>query len=326
MNKDNYVLKLLTASVITLSVVVGIIYRIVWNNDNKLQGKLVFSETYNKGVFIDKIELISSEDSVVIVRKNNYWVIENKNNYYADFITINNLLNSLNKSIYSAKFPFTQEIADKKLLNNPDKHEKNSGILIKTYAKEQKIDEIIVGLSDESKNYYFSRNLKDDNIWLISENFNLPIYSRDWLIRPVVNMPEKQIEAIQIDGKEVRRLDKYTLFYNEKEISVDVKVLTDVLSGIYIVNAFDEKQFAEIKPDDVIVKNIKITTFLGLIFDVDLYHSHEGRVWCKIKLLTTSLPMTIINDYINDNKFLYEGWYFEISPEQGHLLRDFQLM
>ena len=59
---------------------------------------------------------------------------------------------------------------------------------------------------------------------------------------------------------------------------------------------------------------------------IDLYYSDTNKVWCKIKLSSTSLPLYVINDYINDNKFLYDGWYFEISPEQGHILRDFRLL
>ncbi len=326
MNKNNFILKFLAASFVSLLFVVAVIYLFAWNNDSKLQGKLVFSETYNSGTMIDKIELVSNEDTVTIVYKNNYWVVENKNNYYADFVLFSSLLNSINKSIYSTKFPFDQEIADKKLLNNPAKHEKKSGILIRTFIKDKIVDEVIIGLANENKNYYFSRNLKDDNIWLISENFNFPIYSRDWIIRPIVSVPSKQIEMFQIDDTEVKRFSEYTPFYNEKKENVNIDVLTDILSNLYAVNAVSNEQFEKIKSDEMKVRNIKITMFFGLIFDIDIYSANDNKVWCKIKLSTTTLPMTIVNDYINDNKFLYENWYFEISSGQGHILRDFYFM
>ena len=325
MNKNNFIWKFLAVSVGSLLFVVCIIYLFAWSNNNKMQGKLVFSETYNKGLLIDKIELVSSEDTVVISHKNNYWVLENKNDYYADFRLVSSLLNSINKSIYSIKFPFNQETADKKLLNNPAKDEKNSGILIRTFIKNEKVDEIIVGLADESENYYFSRNLKDDNIWLISENFNFPVYSRDWIIRPIISLPAKQIEIVQIDDKQVNRLSEHTLFYDEKGMVTNIDVLTDVLSGLFVVNAVKNEQFETIKSDDMKFKNIKFTTFFGLVLDLDLY-SNDKKVWCKIKLSTTTLPMTVVNDYINDNKFLYEDWYFEVSPSQGHILRDFHFI
>ena len=134
-NKNSYTLKFFSASIITLMLVIGIVYLFVWNNDNKLQGKLVFSETYNNGLVIDKIELQSNDETIFIEHKNTYWVVKNRNDYYADFVLMNNLLNALNKSVYTVKFPFDQKVADEKYLNNPDKAEENSGILIRTYSK-----------------------------------------------------------------------------------------------------------------------------------------------------------------------------------------------
>ena len=324
MNKDNDILKFLLASIIALGVVVGIIYLFVWDNNNKLHGKLVFTETFNKGNDIDKIELLTSEEKVVLNQKNSYWTVENRNNYYADFTMINTLLNSLNKSIYSIRFPYVEETEKNKYLKNPAKVKENSGILIRTFVNDKKIDEIIVGLSDESKNYHFARNLKDDNIWLISENFNVPIYSKDWIMRPIVSVPVKQIETVQIDDREIERLDEYSLFSNEKGIATNISVLTDILSRLLAVDAITEDDFVKNIKNNVKKKNIKISTFVVLVFDLEIY-SADKKVWCKINLSTTSLPMKVVNDYINDNRFLYDGWYFEISSEQGHILRDFRL-
>ena len=325
MIKNNIIAKFFIAAIVTLGVVIGIIYLYVWSNNSKLQGKLVFSETYNIGTLIDKIELVSKEETVTLLQKDSYWLIENKYNYYADFLQVNNLLNTLNKSIYSIKFPYDEKTANEKLLKNPDKLEENSGVLIKTYSQGKVIDEIIVGVPDESKNYHFSRNLKDNNIWLISEKFDIPLYARDWIVKPIVSIPGKYIETIQIDEKKVNRLDEFTPFYNEKNEVANVDVFTDTLLRLFVIDAIPEDEFVKNFTDDVKVKKMTITSFVGLVFDLDLYYSNNNKVWCKIKLSTTSLPIYLVNDYINDNQFLYDGWYFEISPEQGHILRDFRL-
>ena len=209
--------------------------------------------------------------------------------------------------------------------SNPAKFEQNSGMLITTYANGKKIDEMIVGLADESKNYHFARNLKDNNIWLISESFNLPIYSKDWILRPIVSLPIKHTEIIQIDDKQINKLDELTPFYDEKGEVVNVDILTDVLSNMYAVDAIPQEEFEKNITNKTKRKNIKIFTFVGLVFELDIFSTDDKKVWCKIKLSTTSLPMRVVNDYINDNKFLYENWYFEISSEQGHILRDFRL-
>lgn len=325
MIKNNYIVKFFIASVAFLTLVVGIVYLYVWNNDSKLQGKLVFSETYNNGNLIDKIVLQSSDETVVLLQNDSYWLIENKNNYYADFVLVNMLLNSLNKSIYSTKFPYDKNVVAEKLLNNPEKISEDSGLLIKTYIKDKLIDEIVVGLPDESQNYYFARNLKDDNIWLISERFNFPIYSRDWIVKPIIDIPEKLIETIQIDDKSVGRFDEFTPFHNEKNEVVNIKFFIDELTKLFAVDAIPASEFEKNITDDVKIKKITINTFMGLVVELNLYYSDVNKVWGKIKLSTTSLPIYVVNDYINDNKFLYEGWYFEISPNQGHILRDFRL-
>ena len=326
MTKNNYIISFFIAAVVTLGLVVGIINLYVWNNDSKLQGKLVFSESYNAGSSIDKIELKSSEDTVTLSLNDSYWLIENKNNYYADFVLVNNLLTTMNKSIYSTKFPYDEKTANEKLLKNPDKVEENSGLLIRTYSKDKVIDEVIVGLPDDSKNYYFSRNLKDKSIWLISEKYDFPLYARDWIIRPIISVPEKQIETIQLGDKQVTRFDEYTPFYNDKNEVVNLNFITDILSRLFVVDAIPEKEFENNLTEDIKNKKITVNIFYGLIIEIDLYYSDTNKVWCKIKLSSTSLPLYVINDYINDNKFLYDGWYFEISPEQGHILRDFRLL
>ena len=324
-SKNNYVLKFVVASLCTLGVVVGIIYLAVWNNDNKLQGKLVFSDTFNKGIIIDRIELQTTEETVVLLQNNSYWTVENRNNYYADYVTLNVLLNALNKSIYSVKFPYVEDLANEKCLKNPAEFEQNSGMLIRTFAKGEKIDEIIVGLADESKTHHFARNLKDDNIWLISESFNLPIYSKDWILRPIVSIPIKNTEIIQIDDKQINRLDEFTPFYNQKGEVINIDVLEDVLSMLYAVDAIPQAEFEKNIINKTQKRSVRISTFIGLIFELDIFSSDDKKVWCKIKLSSTSLPMKTVNDYINDNKFLYDGWYFEISNEQGHIIRDFRL-
>ena len=327
MIKNNAVLKVLLASLFALVLVVALIYAVVWGNDSKLYGKIVFSNTYNQGEYIDKIVLKNSKDEIVLLQENSYWLLENKNNYYADFWLVNNLLNSINKSIYSVKFPYSKKLADEKYLNNPDDNEENSGILIRTYVKDKIIDEIIVGLPSDDKNYFFARNLKDNNVWLISENFDLPLYAKDWLSRPIFSILTDRIESITIDDNIITCEKEFMPFYDRQGRVVNVDVLLDIFSGINIVDVMNEEDFRQLLSEkaDIKTKKIKVVTSYGLIVDFDIYYNGE-KLWSNIKLSTSSLPLTAINDYINDSNFLYKGWYFEISSEQGSILRYFSFI
>lgn len=304
-------------------------YELFWRqkaNDAELQGKLVFAQSFDNGTEVDRIEIITSKGKTELVQnEKSYWLVANLGGYYADFKLMHRFLDSVNKSVYTVRLPYSQQTASENYLFNPEKEKKNSGILIRVYAKEKLLDEIIVGLPDQDERYFFARPAGKEEIWLIDGAFDLPIRPEGWLLNPVLSVAPSAVEAISVDGKTVERETEYGVFYDEGVRLIEAKNLLEVMRNVQAMNVLPEKEFAGAEINARPQKIIKLTTFYGLEFVCTLYYNNEGAVWLNVKLSTTPLPMAAVNDYIKDNRFLYDGWYFEVSPRQRHVLRDFRL-
>lgn len=326
MNKRSMLLVLILAA-LALSVAVVIVYFNHQYNDYNLQGKLVFAKTFDAGSKVDKIVVTTAEDSVELVQRNSYWLIVNRGGYYADFQLMHRFLSSINKSIYSVKLPYKTETLQQGYLFDPRQEKQDSGMLIQTYAGQELLDEVIIGLPNPDGRYFFARRPQDKAIWLVDGDFDLPIFSRHWLPRPVLSVPEKGVESITSGDSYAQRDDPSGGFSDGQGRKADVAPLLSVLRAVYVVDALPEAVFKEKYGNQVAEpKIIDVITFYGLEFICRLYENNEGRIWLNVNLSTTPLPMSSVNDYIRGNRFLYDGWFFEISPEQRHVLRNFRLM
>lgn len=317
---------LLAAAATALLAVWGGISLQAYRNNAKLQGRLVFAKTFDLGHKLNRITVTAAEGVTELKQENSYWRVENKGNYYADFALLHRFLSSVNKSAYMIRLPYDENLAKDKYLLNPEKEKEDSGLLIRTYVDDTLLDEVIIGLSDDGGRYFFARDMRTDEIWLINGEFNLPVMPEYWLLRPVLAISQRVVESLTVDGETVQREIEGGLFFDEKKRVVSAAPLLDVLGNITIVDAMPAEQFKQSGLDKLPARVIKAVTFYGLEFICTVYAGADAKVWLNVKLSTTPLPMAAVNDYIRDNRLLYDGWYFEISPEQRHILRDFRLI
>ena len=126
----------LGAALLMLAIILGSVLDLLGKNAAQKQGQMVFAETFDKGVLVDKIKITTAEDTITLVQKNSYWFVEEKGLYYADFATLQKLLISLNESVYAVKLPLTDEVLKEGFLLEPKQGENNSGLLIQTYIGE----------------------------------------------------------------------------------------------------------------------------------------------------------------------------------------------
>ena len=317
---------LLAAAAAAIVVVWGGLSWQTYKNNAKLQGKLVFANAFDLGHKLNRIVITTAEDVTELRQKNSYWRVVNKGNYYADFGLVHRFLTSANKSAYMIKLPYDAKLAKEKYLLNPEEKKEDSGLLIKTYVDDTLLDEVIIGLPDDEGRYFFARNVHSDEIWLINGDFDLPIMSEYWLLNPVLSVSQRIVESLSVGEETVQREIEDGPFFDNKKRVVSTGPLSDVLGNITIVNAMSAEQFKQAGLDKLPTRMIKAVTFYGLEFICTVYGAEDSKTWLNIKLSTTPLPMAAVNDYIRDNRLLYDGWYFEISPEQQHILRDFRLI
>lgn len=311
---------ILGAAGLAFLIVFAGVFSFLSDNASQKQGQLVFAETFDRGAQVDKIKITAAEGTITLVQKNSYWFVVEKGLYYADFATLQKLLTSLNQSVYAVKFPLTESILEEGFLLEPESGEQKSGLLIQTYIGDEMLDEMIVGKADKSGNYYFARNPKEQDVWLIDGDFALPVLADQWLLRPILAIPEKTIESISIDGKTASREKDVLRFETSDGAKASVFPLVEVFKKLIINNALTADVFETQKNKNFDTRSLEITTFFGLKFDCVLYVS-DNEMWIKINLTTTPLPKSSVNDYIKETRFLYDGWYFSISPEQQRILR-----
>ena len=315
---------LFAIAVLTLVGVIMLFYFSSWKNSSQLQGKLVFANTYNQGLILDKIKIKTAEENVELVYEDNYWLLNSSHKYYADFSKIHKLLTFFNKTTFEVRLPSSEEDVKNNFLNNPEVQRDNSGILLQTFSKGKLLDEIILGTNSVGGNYFFAKNFDDDYIWLIDNYFDLPTTIYGWLPAPVLNILIDTVESVRIDDEIAQRVNKNAYFSDSEGRKVVVDALLNVFMNVFIRDVWDEAGFKK-NVKVINERKIELVTFNGLKIECRVFVAENNQVWINIKLLTTPLPKTVVHDYIKDNLFLYDGKYFNVASNQGHVLRYFRL-
>lgn len=320
-----YLFKVVMAVAVVFVVTVVTIVSMMIVKSNEMQGKLVFASTYDDGENVDKIVITTAEDVIELNQNDSFWTVKNKDGYFADFTYIHKLLTSINTSVYSIKLPFDDKLIKEKYLVNPEVEKEGSGMLIRTYVGDELLDELIIGLSDEDGTYFYARSMQDD-IWMIDGQFDLPITSEGWLLKPILSIPKGAIETIKIGENYISRSVKNGDFFDEKGMKVSTFILEDLLSGLNVFSAVKEENFKKQSLTIKKEKQFEIETFYGLKFILNLYIDGNNIGWLNIKLSKTPLPIASVNDYIRDNSFLYDGWFFALYPSHTKILENFNLI
>ena len=318
--------KLLIIAITALLAVVAVLAFLRFRSEGRLQGRLVFARTYDAGEKIDNIVITSNVGSIRLRQTDGYWTLPDYGGYYADFRIISRFLDTLNSSTYAVPMPYSDELYAKAHLHSPLQEKQNSGILLQTYAGEELVDAVVSGINDERNRYFFASSPDSRRIWLVNGDYDIPYLTSEWLPHPIVDIPSSAIEMINIDGQVVGRSLSIEEFRDRLGVGVNVDMLTGILSSLDVDAVMSRQLFDEQYPDISVSRIYDITTFYGLMFHFNLYEPQKNRLWVSIKLLSDTLPKTAVSDYIKDNSFLYEDWYFSISPLQRDFLLNYKLM
>ena len=206
------------------------------------------------------------------------------------------------------------------------KYSEDAGILIQIYIKDKVIDSIIVGAKDKDNGWFFARRPNSNTIWLVGGEYDIPMDAKSWLPHPILDIPTSAIEMLGIDGVLISRQMAMEDFRDRLGLSVNVDWLLQTLSALEITDVADKEDFYTQNPDAEMVKIYDISTFYGLRFEIELYQTKQNQIWANIKISNDTIALTAVNDYIKDNNFLYQDWYFQISPLQKDFLMNYKLL
>lgn len=292
-------------------------------------GGLVFAETYRAGLNFSKVKITTPLNHMTFELDNNLWLMKEADYYYANLEFLNHLFTDFNNARYLYPQDYSEQAVADNHLGNPQKNNISSkGVLIETYDRNNnQLDSVIIGKETSNHLFHFAKNPQKNEIWLIDGPFELPEEPYSWLMQPILNYYPDMFEKVEIvDGEQSRELNRNGAaypFFNEKQQPFNPNALLErfkflIASEILSAQNFDETLFPS-------HRSIILTTFSGLITQIDLFHDQKNY-WIKISLSTTNLPTAQVNAYIRDNRFLYDGWYFKVPASTGEVMANFNIL
>ena len=78
------------------------------------------------------------------------------------------------------------------------------------------------------------------------------------------------------------------------------------------VQNFDEKKYTY-------HQYLQTETFDGLITELDVYTDYN-EYWVKVKISPARLSRVEVGEYVKNNTFLYQDWWFKLPADIGRTL------
>ncbi len=289
-------------------------------------GRLVFARTASHRN-ISKITVTSSEGSISFEADNNMWLVKESDYYYANIELLNLLMSDIHTARYIGKQTFNKTLMEKLSLLMPAANETGAGTLIETFDEQgNPLDAIIIGKQNKKNNFYFVRPADKEEIWIADGNFLLPAEVYSWLMQPLFEFPENIFETISVtDGETTStaaRNNARAHFFNKENVVFPKAVIERysylIAEKVLSAQNFDETLFPR-------HKQIVLSTFNGLKITTDMFYDNK-EYWIKITLSPMVLSTVAVNDYIKDNAFRFDGWYFKIPQAAGKVFANFNMM
>lgn len=293
----------------------GAIYITNLRQNRVFGGNAVFARSFEDLSAIGTITVETPLATVNLVLKDNFWRVREADGYYAAYNLINNLFSAFGTSTFFSH-------SDKVSAAEEAKYDLDSqGIRITVKNKAGEIlNSILIGGKTSKGLYRFAKVDTEPGIFLITGKFTLPKKLTSWLQQPLLSLTPSEISAFTAGETTAVRSDVVLPFkISGTEQNVDVNRFLNTLNYVSIDSVLRDKNFD--KSLWSVTKKINIVTFDGMVVDLEIFtNQEETEYWTSVKFSTTTLPTTPINDYINNNAFLFDGWYFKLAPSTGRIL------
>lgn len=316
MNLRQIKLASLIAGLSILSAVISLIF--VNQADKSLAtGHLYISEKIFKDV--SEIQISGPSVKVTFIPEEHLWRIKEADYYYADFNLMHNILNSLKSARIINKQPLTTTRMTELGFKTGANSQENTFIQIKD-KKGREIEHIIFGSHSSDKEATFLKRPTEDAIYTVNKYINFPETLSSWLQQPLVSIEERNIQQFSLNQIQYSRKDKSQAFTTSSPNKLSAVKITQILQKFKYLS-YEEVVSAQ-NFDDTLYPHraeIVLTDFSGLVRHLEIL-TDNSTYWLRQTFSTTPLPTRETNDYIKNNSFLYDGWYFKVSPQEGKRL------
>lgn len=254
--------------------------------------------------------------TITLEKKENFWRIREADGYYADFAKINSFM----KLIFQATVYRADYIDPEKLFFSVH----DSLGIVSVDDQNQVLDTALIAPKNESNKFYYATLNGNNLLYQINGLFDISPFFSDWIQSPLLAIPDKDIKSIHTD-----KFHAYRSYPSDtiklSETAQDVPQLQNLMNSLWYLSAIDVKRADHFNLQDYsLQKAYKITTFSGIIYDLNLFYNAD-EYWLSIALSSANLITNHAQHFLNENRMLYDGWYFRLAPNIGKTLANFSL-
>ena len=81
-----------------------------WRFPEQSYGRLVFAKTFADGAKMDRIEIVSNQETVTLENNGEYWKVKEASGYHSNIVLLNNILLNFNNAIYYTQRKFSKDL------------------------------------------------------------------------------------------------------------------------------------------------------------------------------------------------------------------------
>ena len=262
---------------------------------------------------ISSITLRLQDNTFTFDKEDHVWRVRNADSYPANYKMMNEFFKFIKSSAIYRQVDLSADAAQKIFAQSIQ--------ITLTNRHGEELSKVTLGAKTPNLQMSYAKIKDKEGFYLVENNIIFPDYLAVWLQQPLLSLNKQQIMSISI-GQQTASRQSFALPFMTQGKTVNLDSLMQNLEYVDFIDVlsaqnFDESAFAA-------PHHITITEFNGLIISLNIYHK-GGEYWIKQKLSAAKLSQTNIEKYIKDSEFLYDYWYFKISPDLGKTLYSAQL-
>ena len=295
-----------------------LIYGIYQNNlslHSQSRGHYFFSQTRDN-VSTDRIVFKFPDSKTISLKKHQgFWRIEEADDYFVAFEKVNLFVKLIRNSTIYRSDRITQN----------DNVKFKEALRITSFDDNNKIiEDVFVAKKSQNNKYSYAKRSNGDFIYQINGNFELSSHPLDWAQMPLLAIPFDRVKSVAFDDVKITRNypnDRFVSHQNGQE----VLYLKNLFDTLWYLGAEDVRHSVHFNSSGYKkVKQIEIIGFSGIMYLLDLYQN-KNEYWLTIRLDKDILFNPDIVKKLEDNRALYDGWYFKLNQDIGKLIAEFSI-
>ncbi|MBQ7633672.1 MAG: hypothetical protein IJS88_06140 [Alphaproteobacteria bacterium] len=286
-----------------------------WQKSLTTNGEPTFANTRNKMSYLGKIKITSPDNGEInLYRQDGMWRFAEAKNYFANLRQLSNLLKMINDSQIIATDEANPNLLKKHQLD------KNSGILLQTYALDGTMfDQIIIGKKEKNNICYARLPQSAKYMHRISDCNLFSAQTADWMPYPLLTIPYYLLERIKTAETELYHDEIIDKIMHSKNMRLFVLAISNLdYQGII----FKEELITDesLNPKS---RQIEIEMADGLEYILTIYEADDSY-WLDLAMKVGNIAHKSVPEFIEKNHKYFDKWLFQLSDKQGKLLFNFR--